>query len=148
MTLNDYVELNPRVPLVKGETVPFVAMDLVTPGNRWVRPDEERPATGSGSKFSPGDTLFARITPCLENGKVAQYAGQRPGMGSTEFFVLRARANISDPAFVFYFSQKRACLVHQGGSERIFHRYTNLSANFPHFRCNGGSRASCRPTTN
>ena len=107
MTLSDYVELNPRVPLVKGETVPFVAMDVVTPGNRWVRPEEERPATGSGSKFSPGDTLFARITPCLENGKIAQYAGQRPGMGSTEFFVLRARANISDPAFVFYFSQNR-----------------------------------------
>lgn len=36
MKLGDYVELNPRVPLVKGETVPFVAMDVVTPGNRWV----------------------------------------------------------------------------------------------------------------
>ena len=30
MKLSDYVELNPRVPLVKGETVPFVAMDAVT----------------------------------------------------------------------------------------------------------------------
>ena len=107
MTLSDYVELNPRVPLVRSETVPFITMDVVTPGNRWVRPEEERPATGSGSKFSPGDTLFARITPCLENGKIAQYAGERSGMGSTEFFVLRARVNISDPAFVFYFSQNR-----------------------------------------
>jgi type I restriction enzyme S subunit len=43
----------------------------------------------------------------LENGKIAQYAGDRPGMGSTELFVLRARSNISDPAFVFYFSQNR-----------------------------------------
>lgn len=105
--LSDYVELNPRVPLVKGETVPFVAMDVVTPGNRWVRPVEQRVVAGSGSKFAPGDTLFARITPCLENGKIAQYAGDRPGMGSTEFFVLRAREGVSDPAFVYYLSQDK-----------------------------------------
>ena len=107
MKLSDYVELNPRVLLVKGERVPFVAMDAVTPGNRWVHSGEQRPAIGSGSKFAPGDTLFARITPCLENGKISQYAGDCPGMGSTEFFVLRARGGVSDPAFVYYFSQTR-----------------------------------------
>jgi type I restriction enzyme S subunit len=82
-------------------------MDVVKSGTRWVYPAQERPSIGSGSKFAPGDTLFARITPCLENGKIAQYAGDRPGMGSTEFFVLRARPNIADPAYVYYFSQKR-----------------------------------------
>jgi type I restriction enzyme S subunit len=107
MNLSDYVELNPRVPLVKGQLVPFISMDVITPGSRWVWPEEERPATGSGSKFAPGDTLFARITPCLENGKIAQFLGHHPGMGSTEFIVLRARHNISDPAFVYYFAQNR-----------------------------------------
>lgn len=65
----------------------------------------ERSIKGSGSKFSPGDTLFARITPCLENDKIAQYSGNRPGIGSTEFFVIRAREGISDPTYVYYFSQ-------------------------------------------
>jgi type I restriction enzyme S subunit len=105
--LSDYVELNPRVTLPKGVSVPFVSMDIISPGTRNVYPVLERPATGSGSKFAPGDTLFARITPCLENGKIAQYAGARQGMGSTEFFVLRAREGISDPAYVYYFSQNQ-----------------------------------------
>ena len=107
MILSDYVELNPRVLLPRGANVPFVSMDIVKPGNRRVYPLQERPAGGSGSKFAPGDTLFARITPCLENGKIAQYSGDRPGMGSTEFFVLRARDGISDPAYVYYFSQNQ-----------------------------------------
>ena len=107
MILSDYVELNPRVTLPRGANVPFVSMDIVTPGTRRVYPVQERPATGSGAKFAPGDTLFARITPCLENGKIAQYSGDRPGLGSTEFFVLRARDGISDPAFVYYFSQNQ-----------------------------------------
>ena len=105
MILSDYVELNPRVALPRDSVVPFISMDVVTPGTRKVYPVQERPAIGSGSKFAPGDTLFARITPCLENGKIAQYAGDRPGMGSTEFFVLRARAGISDSGYVYYFSQ-------------------------------------------
>ena len=105
MILSDYVELNPRVALPRDSLVPFVSMNVVTPGTRKAYPVQERPATGSGSKFAPGDTLFARITPCLENGKIAQYAGDRPGMGSTEFFVLRARAGISDSGYVYYFAQ-------------------------------------------
>lgn len=107
MIFSDYVELNPRVTLLKGSTVPFVGMDVIRPGTRSVYPAQQRSAAGSGSKFAPGDTLFARITPCLENGKIAQYAGDRPGMGSTEFFVLRARDGISDPAYVYYFARDR-----------------------------------------
>jgi type I restriction enzyme S subunit len=82
-------------------------MDVIRPGTRKVFPAQERQASGSGSKFAPGDTLFARITPCLENGKIAQYAGDKPGMGSTEFFVLRAKDGVSDAGFVYYFSQTR-----------------------------------------
>ena len=51
-----------------------------------------------------GDTLFARITPCLENGKIAQFISSpgQAGFGSTEYWVFRAKDGISDPAFVFY----------------------------------------------
>lgn len=104
MIFSDYVELNPRVTLSKGAPVPFVSMSVLAPGTRRVYPTQKRLATGTGSKFAPGDTLFARITPCLENGKIAQYAGSLPGIGSSEFFVLRAREGISDPAYVYYFS--------------------------------------------
>ncbi len=104
---SDYVQLNPRVSIPKGEMVPFVSMDRISPGTRAVRAAERRQALGSGTKFAPGDTLFARITPCLENGKIAQYNGDGPSMGSTEFFVLRAREGVSDPGFVYYFSQTR-----------------------------------------
>jgi len=107
MKLSDYVEFNPRVVLARGEMTLFVSMDVVEPGVKNVYPLERRPAQGSGSKFSPSDTLFARITPCLQNGKIAQYSGDSSGMGSTEFFVLRARAGLADPDFVYYFSQKR-----------------------------------------
>ncbi|HKI62289.1 MAG TPA: restriction endonuclease subunit S [Mariprofundaceae bacterium] len=104
---SDYVELNPKVSLKKGESVPFISMGDITLGNRWVRPQTTRSAGGSGSKFSPGDILFARITPCLENGKISQYAGEIPGLGSTEFFVLRARKGMADPSYIYYFSQDK-----------------------------------------
>jgi len=58
-----------------------------------------------GAKFRYGDTLFARITPCLENGKTA-YANtldeDEIAFGSTEYIVLRAKPNISLPLFVYY----------------------------------------------
>ncbi len=106
-TLSHFVDINPRTPIPKGKEVPFVGMDAVTPGRRKVIANERRAAGGSGSKFQPGDTLFARITPCLENGKIAQYAGEETGLGSTEFFVLRAKPNISDQDFIYYFVLQR-----------------------------------------
>jgi type I restriction enzyme S subunit len=54
----------------------------------------ERRQTRSGTSFRNGDTLFARITPCLENGKTAfvQCLGANDvASGSTEFIVMRAR---------------------------------------------------------
>lgn len=103
MKLADYVDLNPRTTLPRGRKVPYVGMEAVTPGRRAVVARESRDAVGSGSKFQPGDTLFARITPCLENGKIGQYMGPEAGIGSTEFFVLRAKPQRADPDYVFYF---------------------------------------------
>lgn len=107
MKFSDYVLLNPSTKLNRGVEAPFVAMEMITPGIKKVFPGETRLPVGSGSKFAPGDTLFARITPCLENGKIAQFAGETPGMGSTELFVLRAIEGVSDADYVYYFSQGR-----------------------------------------
>lgn len=52
---------------------------------------------------------MARITPCLENGKIAQFksVSATAAIGSTEFWVLRAKPDVSDPAFVFYLAYSR-----------------------------------------
>lgn len=104
MRLSDYVDINPKTQLANGTQVPFIGMNAITAGCRKVVANERREAKGSGTRFLPGDTLFARITPCLENGKIAQFSDTEAGLGSTEFFVLRAKKNVSDQDFVFYFA--------------------------------------------
>ncbi|MDP2026881.1 restriction endonuclease subunit S [Sulfuriferula sp.] len=105
--LSEWVEFNPRVVLEKGKDYPFLSMERIRPGIRYVVHDEYRSFTGGGARFCHGDTLFARITPCLENGKIAQFVvdPETCGFGSTEFFVLRAKVGISDPAFVYYLAK-------------------------------------------
>ena len=100
----NFVEINPRVRLEKGKEYPYVEMADVTPGNAFVCPREKRVYKGGGSRFQAGDTLFARITPCLENGKIVRlkYTVNQPCFGSTEFFVFRGRPNISDSNYIFY----------------------------------------------
>ena len=105
----DFVEVNPRVRLQKGKEYPYVEMAAVIPGNGFVAPNEMRVYKGGGSRFQSGDTLFARITPCLENGKIAKfnYTGDQPCFGSTEFFVFRSKPNVSDSIYVFYLALSR-----------------------------------------
>ncbi|CAG1003662.1 hypothetical protein METP2_03488 [Methanosarcinales archaeon] len=104
MPFFEFVEINPKVTLKKGIEYPFVEMDIVTPGRRYVSSINKRIYNGGGAKFQFGDTLFARITPCLENGKIAQFSGAKDeiGFGSTEFFVFRHKEGISDPGYIFY----------------------------------------------
>ena len=89
--VSEVVEINPREKLSKGEETPYVEMaDLFTNLSRTCVPRQR--AFKSGSKFRDGDTLLARITPCLENGKTAFVDTLGPGIvgwGSTEFIVLR-----------------------------------------------------------
>jgi type I restriction enzyme S subunit len=65
--------------------------------------DIESRVGNSGAKFQNGDTLFARITPCLENGKTGfvQFLPRADSVafGSTEFIVLRSRT--LTPEFVY-----------------------------------------------
>jgi type I restriction enzyme S subunit len=89
--LTEIVEVNPSRSLRKGEIAQYLDMaNMPTSGHT---PDAlvARPF-GSGTKFTNGDTLVARITPCLENGKTAFIDCLRPhevAWGSTEFIVLR-----------------------------------------------------------
>ena len=97
--------INPAVPIERGKTTPFVDMAAVEPGLRAVRSTRDREFRGGGSRFQNGDTLLARITPCLENGKIARYTadgGPTTGHGSTEFIVVRGRPGVTDSGFAFY----------------------------------------------
>lgn len=100
-----FAEANPTIRLEKGAEYPFVDMESVVPGRRYVSAAQARLFQGGGgAKFRSNDILFARITPCLENGKIAQFKAPAGcvGFGSTEFFVFRAISGISDPAYLFY----------------------------------------------
>ncbi|MBE0430007.1 MAG: restriction endonuclease subunit S [Thermoleophilia bacterium] len=103
MRFDDLVEINPKVKLTKGKSYPFIKMENVTPGRRYPQ-IVKRNFIGGGAKFQSGDTLFARITPCLENGKITQFISNEEavGFGSTEFFVFRNKEGISDPSFIYY----------------------------------------------
>ena len=100
----DFVEVNPRIRLEKGKEYPYIEMADVNPGNGFVLPQKERVYKGGGSRFQSGDTLFARITPCLENGKIirCKHTSNEPCFGSTEFFIFRGKPNVSDSTYVFY----------------------------------------------
>lgn len=87
------ITVNPRIKLDKTVEHPFISMGDLDDRRMGCRPSEYRLAR-SGSKFQQGDTLFARITPCLENGKtglVQTLSEGEVGLGSTEFIVLRGK---------------------------------------------------------
>jgi type I restriction enzyme S subunit len=107
VSFSEFADLNPKVPLVKRRSYKYVQMDAIEPGTRYVKAAGERVYDGGGAKFKSGDTLFARITPCLENGKIAQFRGDSTddvAFGSTEFWVFRAKPHVSDPSYLFYLS--------------------------------------------
>ncbi|MET3122306.1 type I restriction enzyme S subunit [Oxalobacteraceae bacterium GrIS 2.11] len=92
-TLADAYQLNPTRKLKKGEFAPYLDMASVSTSGHTVSSVISR-EFGSGTKFINGDTLLARITPCLENGKTAYVdflADDQTGWGSTEFVVLRPK---------------------------------------------------------
>ncbi|WP_330948767.1 restriction endonuclease subunit S [Virgibacillus sp. MG-45] len=105
---NDVIDLNPRVKLEKGIDYPFIGIADINEGNFYVEEGQQIKFTGqSGSKFHSGDTLFSRITPCLENRKIAQSVlkSKDKGFGSTELLVFRAKKGKTDPNFVNYLAQ-------------------------------------------
>jgi type I restriction enzyme S subunit len=104
--LGEMIDINPLVKLKKGGVYPFIDIDKVEKQYKNVSNMKERFFGGqSGARFQTGDTIFARITPCLENRKIAQVklSGSDIGFGSTEFFVFRNKEGRTDPDFVYYF---------------------------------------------
>ena len=98
----DCIHINPRVAVPRDGEKPFVPMGCLSNDSMLIADVESR-AGNSGAKFQNGDTLFARITPCLENGKTGYVQflpeAQSVGFGSTEFIVLRSRT--LTPEFVY-----------------------------------------------
>lgn len=106
MPISEAVEINPRRTLPRGTIAKYLDMKNVP--TRGHRPDQivDREMK-SGTKFINGDTLMARITPCLENGKTA-FVDFLPegevGWGSTEFIVMRPRPPLPN-AFGYFLAR-------------------------------------------
>ncbi|HRN70261.1 MAG TPA: restriction endonuclease subunit S [Candidatus Woesebacteria bacterium] len=103
---SDFVDISPTVSLKGGIDYSFIEMKDLQDGSKYCIPSAKRTLSG-GARFAEGDTLFARITPCLENGKICKVKGLENGVGfgSTEFLIFRGKENISDNDFVFYLSR-------------------------------------------
>lgn len=102
--LSNIADFNPRESLSKGIEAKKISMDMLQPYCRDV-PTYEVTAFTGGTKFRNGDTIMARITPCLENGKTAQINildDNEVGFGSTEYIVIRAKEGVSDPDYIYY----------------------------------------------
>lgn len=96
-------EINPSRPIKKGLSYAYVDMASLPTTSARVTNIVIREFTGSGSKFKNGDVLFARITPCLENGKTALVdflAEGEYGWGSTEFIVFGPKEPLN-PWFIY-----------------------------------------------
>ena len=101
--LPDLIEINPAEARPKTDSILYVPMSaLATDGMTVDLSESEHRETSTSVRFRNGDTLLARITPCLENGKtgfVDFLAEGEVACGSTEFIVLRGKT--VSPAFVY-----------------------------------------------
>lgn len=110
--LGEIIEINPKLP--KKEEIPnemevqFLPMKLVEEIVNKIHLTETRKFTdvlkGSYTPFINGDIIFAKVTPCMENGKIAVVKNLKNGIGfgSSEFHVLRPKENTLDN-YIFYF---------------------------------------------
>lgn len=137
---SDFVNINPIVQLNKASQYSFVEMKNIDRVNKYCEPQQYKYLSG-GSRFQNDDTLFARITPCLENGKIAKVRNliNGKGFGSTEFLVFRAYPSISNDDFVYYlarwnevrdFAEKN--MEGSSGRQRVSKEcFSNLILNLP-----------------
>ena len=101
--MDEIADFNPKESIPKGTIAKKIAMDKLQPFCRDVPGFEMEPFSG-GTKFRNGDTIMARITPCLENGKTAKVDvldDDEVGFGSTEYIVFRAKEG-NDPDYIYY----------------------------------------------
>ncbi|MBU3948616.1 MAG: restriction endonuclease subunit S [Proteobacteria bacterium] len=125
--ITQQVELNPKRQLSKGATAPYLDMANVSTSVFHPKNWYER-EFNSGTKFINGDTLLARITPCLENGKssyVTFLEDGQVGWGSTEFIVMRSKLDLH-PFFTYTLAKNtdfrdyaEGCLEGTSGRQRV-----------------------------
>lgn len=107
--LSEIAELNPRhaESLESDAPVSFVPMSAVTAETASTTAGEERRYSEVSKGYTPfldGDVLVAKITPCFENGKIAQAAlTHRVGFGSTEFHVVRSRPEKANARYLLHY---------------------------------------------
>lgn len=105
--LADFTSLNPQRILKKKQDAKYVSMANLQPFDKKIVNFEIKPYNG-GVKFINTDSLLARITPCLENGKTAFVDildDNEVGFGSTEFIVLNGKESKTDSQYVYYLSR-------------------------------------------
>ncbi len=123
----DVIDFNPPRKLGKGEFAPFLEMSNLSADVYAPIAWRDR-AFGSGTKFINGDTLLARITPCLENGKAAYIDfldSTQVGWGSTEYIVMRPKRKIH-PFFAYIIAKYQdfrdyaeSCMSGSSGRQRV-----------------------------
>lgn len=138
MNFLDYVIINPTISLKKNKEYPFIEMANV---NSFVREPKkiEKKVFSSGVKFADGDTVIARITPCLQNGKGFYCHDIGVGFGSTEYLVFRPKDNKVDNKYLYYLMQTShirnimiKSMVGSTGRQRVNNRIFNeIEVNFP-----------------
>ena len=126
--LKDIIEFNPKESIPKGSTAKKIEMTQLTPFCRDVI-GYTKEVFYSGTKFRNGDTIMARITPCLENGKTAKISllnDNEIGFGSTEYIVLRAKKGIANADYIYYLATSSAVregaiksMVGSSGRQRV-----------------------------
>ena len=138
MNFLDKITLNPPVPLKKGIAYPFIEMANV--GSYQREPENvDTKVYSSGSRFADGDTIIARITPCLQNGKGFYCHNIGEGFGSTEFIVLRPKDQTVDSRYLYYLMQTNyirekmiKSMVGASGTQRVNNDvFTSIDISFP-----------------
>lgn len=129
-----YVEYNPKHTIKKGKMVSYVEMADLQETSLSIKNVIQREFT-AGSKFKNEDTLLARITPCLENGKTAFVnclSDKEIAYGSTEFIVMRAKHGVS-PYWVYCLAKDEnfrsyaiSSMVGSSGRQRVHSDYLKL----------------------
>lgn len=119
--LSDYADINPTRTLRQGVVARYIEMaNLTTMGS--FPSDWSYKSYGGGCKFANGDTIMARITPCLENGKTAYIdflEDKEVAFGSTEYIVISAKSGYCPALFYFLARNKEFvdyAIGHMNGS--------------------------------
>lgn len=103
-TLDDVIEFNPSISLSKERIKEFVPMSALSTSAMTLDLNEiSSSKTNSGSRFQNDDTIMARITPCLENGKIAfvqELQSEEGAVGSTEYIVMRSKSLCSPMVYL------------------------------------------------